>query len=389
MKRYAWRHALINEIPFSSLNKIKSTLEFFFGSERFEYDVYFPIPDQMFALLTNHRLSSLYKLAEISNTIDFYRDKESFQVLALHGKKRRLSLDEVQGRLFELYINKILHDNAFNPSINDEYIDQMKNVHPIDISFEFNNEKYLIECLKVSNPNKNLYLRLINDINKISSKYFNKINNAELFSGYFIFHKPLAPEIIHQASQTFKAAINKYFTSFRNFSESKIPLDYQIDNEQFSFKIFSNYVSQLFNLDNITNATPNSLVFKANTKNNKRVPILEFKPGLTHQNIDKHIIDKICKKKQQHRNSPIKKKLVLIEFEKILDNNLYQGSLPISPNDIKTFNFEKIIDQDTTIVFWIKSIDSRIYRTEIGIIDHPDFDKNIKTRLLNLKINWC
>lgn len=389
IKRYTWKHGLITISPFSDIDRIKENLVFFFGQNKFEYEIFSPIPDQIYALLTTPKLSSLYKLAEISSTIDYYRKHSESQLLSLHGNKKKLSYDEIQGRFFELYINKILVDNKFNPSIKDQYTDSKNNDHPIDISFIFRDIKYLVECYKVSNPKRNLYVKLINDINKHAFKASKSARFFEMFSGYYVFtSKTITPDIIHRASETFKIAINQYFSEFKDNSNPKIRLDYQFENEDYQFKLFSNYVSANFNLENVTNSSSNSLVFKCvDIGPNGRVS-LDFKPALTHLDIDTQIIDKIRNKKRQHKNSPIKNKLIIIEFENIKDNNLYQGSVPISPYDIKNFNFSKLIDSNTTIVFWLKTIESTKYLTNIGIIDHPNFDKNLKTRLLNLKINW-
>jgi hypothetical protein len=91
---------------------------------------------------------------------------------------------------------------------------------------------------------------------------------------------------------------------------------------------------------------------------------------------------------RQHKDSPIKNKLIIVEFENIKDNNLYQGSIPITKNEVNQLNFNKLIDMNTSIIFWIKTIESSRYTTSIGIAALPSFNKELKSKLLNVKINW-
>jgi hypothetical protein len=86
-------------------------------------------------------------------------------------------------------------------------------------------------------------------------------------------------------------------------------------------------------------------------------------------------VDKILCKKRQHKNSPIKNKINVVEFENILDNKLYQGSLPITKQDVAKLNYSDLINEESSILFWIKKIVSSKYTTNVGLADHSSFNK--------------
>lgn len=390
MKEYVWRHGLINQSPYSDIERIKENLLFFFGAKIFEYEKIFPLSDQLYALLSSSRLSSLFKLAEVSSTIDFYRKNPTRELLPLHGNRRKLSYDEIQGRFFELFINKILIENKFTTNTVDLYKDDKNISHPIDISIEFQKTKYLIECYKVGNPKKQLFSKLINDIIKYSLKFSQNLRPVEMFSGYFIFKtEPITPDIIQHSSIVFKKALSEYFAGFRDQLSRVTKLDYQFENSFIQLKLFSNFVSSNFDLAHIQDKKTNSLIFRTIVEGETYGNVtLDFSPMISHKSYKEHLIDKIRDKKRQHKDSPIKNKLIIVEFENIKDNNLYQGSIPITKNEVNQFNFNKLIDINTSIIFWIKTIDSSRYTTSIGIAAYSSFNKDLKTKLLNLKINW-
>ncbi len=390
MKEYVWRHGLINKSPYSDIERIKENLLFFFGIKNFEYEKIFPYSDQFYALLSSSRLSSLFKLAEISSTIDFYKQNPTIELLLLHGNKRKLSYDEIQGRLFELFINKILLENKFTTNIMDLYKDDRNISHPIDVSIEFQKTKYLIECYKVANPQKQLFSKLINDIIKYSSKFSKNLRPVEMFSGYLLFKtEPLTPDIIQHSFIVFKKALNEFFAGFRNQQNKVTKLDYQFENSFIQLKLFSNFVSSNFDLEHIKDLKTNSLIFRTIAEGELYGNVtLDFSPIIAHKSYKEHKINKIKDKKRQHKSSPIKNKLIIVEFENIKDNNLYQGSIPITKNEVDQFNFNKLIDLNTSIIFWIKTIASSRYTTSIGIAALPSFNRELKSKLLNLKINW-
>jgi hypothetical protein len=207
-----------------------------------------------------------------------------------------------------------------------------------------------------------------------------------MFSGYFIFKtEPITPDIIQHSSIVFKKAIS----GFRDQLSRVTKLDYQFENSFIQLKLFSNFVSSNFDLEHIQNIKTNSLIFRTILEGELYGNVtLDFSPTIAHISYKEHIIDKIRDKKRQHKDSPIKNKLIIVEFENIKDNNLYQGSIPITKNEVNQFNFNRLIDMNTSIIFWIKTIESSRYTIIIGIAALPSFNRELKSKLLNLKINW-
>jgi hypothetical protein len=391
MKEFVWRNGLISTSPFADIDKIKDNLLFFFSKKAFEYDHDLPKTDQMYSLIYTPRTSSLYKLAEIANTIAFYRTLPNFNVLDIHGKKRKLTYDELQGKIFELFINKVFINNGLHSDIRSTYTDSTNIDHPIDVTLNFRDTNYLIECYKVENQIKELFTKLIYQINKFASKFSNDFSQGELFSGYIVFKtEPLTSDMIHHTGIIFKDAINQFITGFRNKENREVKLDFQFENSFIEFKLFSNMLSESFNLNLIHKKPFNSLTFKTVLHGEIFGRItFDFAANYVYRNYLSQIEEKIQHKISQHRKSPIKKKIIVVEFENITDNKIYQGSIPVTKNDIGQLNFNKLIDNDTSILFWIKTIEPAKYMTSIGFAGHPTFDKALKSSLLNFKINWC
>lgn len=390
MKDFVWRNGLINVSPFSDIDKIKDNLTFFFGINKFEYDQNIPKTDQMYSLLVEPQKSSLYKLAEIANTISFYRDSTDFNILDLHGSKRRLSYGELQGRIFELFINKVFVYNGLQSTIHNSYQDTSSNNQPIDVTLKFQDNLYLIECYKAENQTKELLTKLIYQLKTFAAKFSNSISQGELFSGYILFKtEPLTPSIIHKTGIIFKDKMKEFIYGFRNVNNKVVQLSFPYENSDIEFRLISNLILKESNLDSVASLPFNSVIFKTVLHGEILGRItFDCTVNFFHRNYVTQIEEKIRRKIRQHKKSPIKKKIIAVEFENISDNKIYQGSMPVKEKDIDLLNFDKLVDSNTSILFWIKTINSEKYSTSIGFVDHPSFNKTLKSKFANLKINW-
>lgn len=383
LRSFAFRNALINRFPYDKLNDIIQNIREFFSENYFsetELKSNFLIP-----ILNSPGMSSMLKMCEFSHSINFLR---KYPKIYKSVSGNQVNNREVRDRLFELFVNSTFNENGLNINLEDTY-ESAKNISkPLDGSFTFKNQKYLIECKKVYNEKEDHVQDIIDHLNQLLSKFNQNLTHLQLFGGYVIFKKDsisgndknlVERKLLELAKAFFNEAKN-------NYTESQ-KLVHTFENENLKISFMSHFFLKHKKKD-IKQSNSNIMIFDTELKNGLMGLVdITFEIKLNYLDVTNFIAQKVKKKVQQHRMARGYHRIITMEFENIRDIVGLRNSLSVSKEIFSNRKIKSKISNNCSLFIILKDI-SDMYQIEYSLLASSEFDPDLRKILTNLKIHW-
>ena len=377
-----WKLARPFDPPFKDVNKIIENLLTIFPKEDFiMQNGKISNINFLTSLLISNPIIALHKLSEYSKSIEFLNNHPDN--LELH--QGRINYDEIQDRFFELFVNRLLENSGLKTSLTDSYQINGK-IKPIDGSFNYQGQRYLVECKKIYNSKQDLIKELVFETLSFHLKFSTSFSLEELFGGYIRFKNPkLNPKLKNSALEKFRELLKEYYKTFRNNNSDTIKGHFEFKNDDFEIVLmpalmFSNQK------ENIYKESGDIILFEAKMKNENSITgvvELKYNVKLSHYNLEDFLYRKMKDKISQHRNSPINNKIFAFEFENVSNFNQFKNSLPIKSEFFEKDRFAKLVDNQTAILLVLKSVGVEEVRMDFGVVSSNKFNKQLKYKLEN------
>lgn len=331
-KHYRWRSSSLNphrDVARVSIDQLYERLYTMFGNEFFEI----PEPTKIGTMSTNwlHYLLASRGSSALVPLWEFHTLVEVAEKYFPDVHKRLLSYKKntwkIQDTLFEVFAARWLNHNgalvAVEPTLGNQVIDGFCNI---------NGTHFIYECQKLRSVSMDT-IRAILDVQVYFAQYLNKIRYASPVSCVVMLKQN--PKKAKNAVITW---LKKFFTSSEfktgRFREQTITVpDFEIIITPFTYgmeasKTFSSNIPRV----HIDIIPPNKI-----NKEGLTYQQVRFRTDftLTQDYINEQFIERINKKRKQHRKNSDKPRLFLFDSEHLNDMNL-----PISP-------LPHIIEQET------------------------------------------
>lgn len=174
--------------------------------------------------LTYFRLKELVKIIEFFNTLGIDERK-----IYLKDGLNNSNEEKFLATLFELEVHCALRKSDILTKIGYSYPDSSQNLRPTDGYFEYEGEKYLIECLKIENKKLMKYVKFISEFTQVLLSNHNKLNIVEAPFRFFIAFKkckdfdnlagdePLKNfrKLVREFYTTYNSRVNNYINFFK------------------------------------------------------------------------------------------------------------------------------------------------------------------------------
>lgn len=305
--------SIIQKVSRNKVSFIYDTLLSFFGEKYFEIKPYSDKPIEkiswLFSLLSNNNhigcigaLYELVKLIQYSKTLDESIQKE------LHDLKK--NPQNLRAFFFELFIYNLLDKNRI-PNKKKTLVGRQV----IEGSFIISNNEYLFECRKVFMPKiqeLDIMRRLMTDFwqyGKTMKKGMGMICTINL-------KRPLSGR--HRSH--FETRIKQYFEDFNKLTHlSKNKIDYFVEDEFGDFKAIDYdeatliEVEELKKYDILFYIIPPIIPIPEQPNRYGVKIICNF--SVYQSKIYKKLENVLKEKKEQHKNSPFKNKILFIDSE--------------------------------------------------------------------------
>jgi hypothetical protein len=387
IKEIALTGGVIN--AFDSINRITRTLRatfpgaYFLDSEENKHRDGF-----LNQLLISYSFSSLYKLLEYAQTIEFFSKQDN--TFKLFEPERKINDNGLRDTFFELWLSKFLSENGFETNTHDFYIQTKDSVKkPLDCTLIFEGEKYLIECKKIYNLKQEIINDIILEVTAITKGFSDGFNVSELFGGYVVFsNKRITPADKDLVLKNFRKLIKRHFHGLRHRNSLDVSLSHEFRTESVSVKIISSFLLKNIK-DNIFEKESDILLFDTVLHGTFEGRVtLNHRVKIGHPDIVASIADKINSKVKQHKNSTIKKKIIALEFENVELSPNFKNSYPVDINTFTESAFTKLIRNDLSILIILKTIRNTGCKIEFGIISDNTFNSRLKQRLTSMTMTW-
>jgi hypothetical protein len=388
--QFKWKNGLISyPILFEDqINKIIATLENFFPDNYFlaEQSKAALRKDQnwIHLILSSDKISSVFQLNEISDLLAHYNSIEVPGKNIFIKENGEVDNTTFRDKIFEVFINDLLHQNGLECQINQFYLTEEGNKKPLDSYFNFNGKEYLVECKKIYNSKmqnlKILSWNLEKRFKIISEKY--SIYPDQLFSGYIGFKsKKIDEKIINQAEEKFIILVKQYFIALSpQAKDILIPSPIETDNLLIDFKPI--YLRDFEECIKISNKEyENSICFSTQAKNPLKGQITaHFRVNVTHNSLIRQTRELISDKFNQHKQTKYCK-IVAIEIENSMIDNELGNSLPLSQEDFRSKDILSLIRENRSLLVVFKNITDTGIQYKFGFIHNNSFDRKLSNIL--------
>ena len=385
---YKWRNGLWNIKPFINSDEIIENILYIFPKEDFDFEN--PnspkiLKNFIALLIYSQPLIALHKLDEYSKSIKYLRDHPDDLDLK-NLRRTKVNYAELQNRLFELFINRLLHNNNIEVQLNDYYM--LKGTKkPLDGSFNFEQETYLIESKKIYSTKQELIKSLALETLAYHDKFSKNFSILELFGGYIkIKTTKLNPGLKNLARQKFQEYLSKYYKEFRNNNSDTIK-QYQFSNDELEIKILPAIIFDSIKKD-LYDESSDIIIFQTKFKTPNSISgviKLTYNVKLSHFGLEDHVFNKMKDKLKQHEEAPIRNKIFAFEFENI-ENFTYNNSLPVNRPFFQNKRFASLVEKYTSILLVIKNVNEKGVSMDIGVMSSSFFNPRLVQKLNNLTI---
>lgn len=383
LRTFAFRNALINRFPYNELNDIVQNIRDFFP-ENYFFETgakrNFLVP-----ILSSFGMSSMLKMCEFSHSIKYLKKFPNVYKSVSGGQ---VNNREVRDRLFEAFLNSIFHENGLNVNLDDAYTPNKNISKPLDGSFTFKNQKYLIECKKIYNEKEDHVRDIINHFNRLLNKFNQNFTHLELFGGYVIFKSDSISRndknLVERKLLEFTKA---FFNETKNNNTESQKLVHTFENENLKISFMSHFFLE-HRKKEMKDSHSNIIIFDTELKNGLTGLVdLTFDVRLNYLDVTNFIAQKVKKKIQQHNAAHGYHRIITLEFENIHDIVGLRNSLAVEKEFFSNNKIKSKISKDCSLFIILKNI-SDVYRVDYSLFANQEFDPELRKILTNLKINW-
>lgn len=343
----------------TKVNNAENALRAFFNEKDYTINTYNDKDNYLIYLLTGNNAQNDHLLFEMADLIKYQQiTNASLALNSATGKK--VNHESLSSLLFEAYVNKILSEAGLIVENNKEYVDTNGNIKPLDGFFEFQDNKYIIECYRPNEPVNKSLLRLNEYLMRIMAKP--SIHNYQAFRGHIGFKTNSGlDESVNQVIKSIGELYRKYLDAFNTDGlVVTIPKRYNYDNydiEIMPYYMGTDHKSELEHPDNNYNPLI-SFQTEPHENNIERCRFVISGTRMTYEDIlNKKLAEKIQSKRKQHKDAPY----CIIYFieldetvgvnpnnpvfpyltQKQLQTNYYQSKVEKEPNSLFVFVFKK------------------------------------------------
>jgi hypothetical protein len=346
--------------------------------------------------LLSRNISSLFQLYEITELLNYYNKLSIEEQKALRLKRSRdnsINYKELRNILFEIFINYYLQKNNLNPSFIDSYYDNKGRQKPLDSSFIFNGEKYIVECKKLYSEKYAIFREFAARIALKFKKRGEKqtVYTDEMVSGYIVLKTDKDLKItLNKAEQGFNEIFKKYFHSLKNKSDEIIKIPPRIENDKYIICIEPDFSGKY------ENEYPNSLskydyYVKFYTRANDFIQgqsKANLEVCIKHKKVSHFVSEKVKEKIKQHHSFG-SHRIIFIEIENTNIQHKDGYSIPLRKDNLDINEFAKHINDKTSIVFVLKSVTTEEIKYDVGVLKNSNFDYELSMKLENILKNYC
>lgn len=359
--------------PYADTIKTEKVLRSFFnesdyvvGQKKFDDENY------LVYLLSNISDANIYLLNEIASLIEYHK-KYAIDII-LKSKKGYVPHYALSNMLFEVWIDKFLNEQGIITLRNTSYIDSNNNKKPLDNYFEYEGNKYLIECVRIDEPINKSMLQIGEYL--MHSIYLDKQYDYKSFRGYVGFKtdKNLSG-IIDKAKGSIWQVYKEYMKCFDTKS-STITIPKKYSTPDFDIEIMPFYMGKSFEELQEQREYDTLVAFTTEVDpNNIKMLSLSISGYNTHKpkRINDKLFEKVKKKIDQHKDAPKNlNRIILVEIDVTKGHSPNTPMFsPIGKNEINLSLFKQLTDELVSVAFIFKDATDTGIRRQMKFLSSP------------------